>query len=185
MNSYCDIRVLENPELSPNHILNVLFGSIHIVLAQREYQDVGISFPLVNNRTLGKCLRLHGSETNLQQILSDQFWNGLRDYIDLSNLERTPQNTKFRQVFRVQVKSNAERLRRRLIIRKGVTQKEAKEKIPDGIAKNLELPYLNVFSRSSGENFRLFIKHGPLMEHYKEGSFNSYGLSLGGSIPWF
>ncbi len=185
MTHFCDIRVIKNPEMSFSHVMNSVFSLLHLVLAQKGYQDVGISFPLFNDKGLGNCLRLHGLETRLQELLSSPFWNGIRDYINLSRLERTPENTKYRQVFRVQSKSNAERLRRRLIARKGVTQEEAKEKIPDSIEKNLNLPYLSLFSKSSGQNFRLFLKHGPLLEKSKHGLFNSYGLSIGGSIPWF
>ena len=188
MTHFCDIRVIKNPEMSFSHVMNSVFSLLHLVLAQKGYQDVGISFPLFNDKGLGNCLRLHGLETRLQELLSllsNPFWNGIRDYINLSSLERAPENTKYRQVFRVQSKNNVERLRRRLIARKGVTQEEAKKKIPDSVEKRLDLPYLNLSSKSSGQNFRLFIRHGPLLEKNKHGLFNSYGLSIGGSVPWF
>ena len=185
MTHFCDIRIMKNPEISFNHVLNALFGSLHLVLVQKGYRDTGISFPLFNDRGLGSLMRIHGVETRLHEILLSRFYAGMRDYIDLYDPECIPENTKYRQIFRVQSKSNAERLRRRLIARKGLTQDEAKEKIPDSIAKNLDLPYLKLFSKSSGQNFRLFIKHGPLLEKNRHGLFNSYGLSIGGSVPWF
>ena len=185
MDHYYDIKILENPEISPNHIMNTLFGAFHLALVKGGYQDVGISFPDVKEKSLGSRLRIHGSEGALRNLEADNWWRGIRDYIDLSAIDRVPQGTKFRKVLRVQAKSSPDRLRRRLERRQGITPEEAKRKIPDNVARKLELPYLQISSKSSGHDFRLFVQHGPLMGERQTSSFNSYGLSAGGSIPWF
>ena len=185
MDHYCDIKILENPEISPTHIMSTLFAAFHLALVKGGYQDVGISFPEVKNKSLGSCLRIHGSEETLRNLIVDSWWKGMQDYIDLSKIGRVPQNTKFRKVFRVQAKSNPDRLRRRLKRRQGITMEETERRIPDSVARKLELPYLQISSKSSGHDFRLFVQHGPLMEKGQTDSFNSYGLSAGGVIPWF
>lgn len=185
MDHYCDIKILENSEISPNHILNTLFGVFHLALVKGGYRDVGISFPEVKDKSLGSRLRIHGSEGALRKLVAGNWLRGMRDYIDLSEVDRVPQGTKFRKVLRVQAKSSPDRLRRRLTRRQGITPGEAERKIPDSVARKLELPYLQISSKSSGHDFRLFVQHGPLMEKRQTSSFNSYGLSAGGSIPWF
>lgn len=185
MDYYYDIKILENSEISPKHIMNTLFGAFHLALAKGGYMDVAISFPEVKNKNLGSCLRIHGSEETLQNLILDSWWRGMQDYIELSRVDHIPQNTKFRKVFRVQSKSNPDRLRRRLKRRMGISTEETESRIPDSVAKKLDLPYLQISSKSSGHDFRLFVQHGPLMEKRQTNSFNSYGLSSGGAIPWF
>jgi CRISPR-associated endonuclease Csy4 len=185
MDHYCDIKILENPEISQNHIRNTLFGAFHLALVNAGYRDVGISFPEVKDKSLGSLLRIHGSEGALRNLVTDNWWRGMRDYIDLFAVNRIPQVTKYRKVLRVQAKSSPTRLRRRLERRQGITLEEAEKKIPNSIARKLELPYLQISSKSSGHDFLLFVQHGPLMDERQTGLFNSYGLSTGGSVPWF
>jgi CRISPR-associated endonuclease Csy4 len=85
----------------------------------------------------------------------------------------------------VQVKSSPERLRRRLAKRKGLTDEEAKRAIPLGAAERLNLPYVTIKSRSTGQDFRLFVDQMPPMDHAIFGSFNHYGLSATATVPWF
>lgn len=185
MDHYCDIKILENPDFSLLHIMNTLFGALHLVLAKGGYRNVGISFPELQDKNLGSRLRIHGSKEALRNLEATNWWSGMRDYIDLSEVNRVPQGIKFRKVLRIQTKSSPERLRRRLEKRHGITPEEAKRKIPDSVAKKIELPFLQIVSKSTGHKFRLFFQHGPLMDKEQTGSFNSYGLSTGGSIPWF
>ncbi|MGG2681140.1 type I-F CRISPR-associated endoribonuclease Cas6/Csy4 [Pseudomonas aeruginosa] len=96
-----------------------------------------------------------------------------------------PHPTPYRQVSRVQVKSNPERLRRRLMRRHDLSEEEARKRIPDTVARALDLPFVTLRSQSTGQHFRLFIRHGPLQATAEEGGFTCYGLSKGGFVPWF
>jgi CRISPR-associated endonuclease Csy4 len=185
MDYYFEVKILAIPEISSSHIMNSLFDALHLALVRLRYRDVGVSFPEVNGKDLGACLRIHGTEESLRNLLVDDWWRGMHDYIEILPVGRVPHDAKFKKVQRVQTKSSPERLRRRLERRQGIPPEEAKKKIPDSVAKKLDLPYLKISSKSSGQNFRLFIRHGPTMEKVQVGSFNSYGLSMGGSIPWF
>ena len=78
-----------------------------------------------------------------------------------------------------------QRLRRRLIRRKGIGEDEAREAIPNSAAQLLALPSLLVTSQSTQQQFRLFIEHLPVQAETSPGSFTSYGLSNEASIPWF
>ncbi|TBU71481.1 type I-F CRISPR-associated endoribonuclease Cas6/Csy4 [Phytopseudomonas daroniae] len=40
-------------------------------------------------------------------------------------------------------------------------------------------------SHGNGNSFRLFIRHGPLLDAPTHGPLSSYGLSAQVSIPWF
>jgi CRISPR-associated endonuclease Csy4 len=85
----------------------------------------------------------------------------------------------------VQAHSNPERERRRLIARKGVSPEEALAAIPNRRAEQLDLPFLLLSSRSTGQQFRLFVEHLPIADESRPGNFGSYGLSPATTIPWF
>ncbi|EPO8055394.1 type I-F CRISPR-associated endoribonuclease Cas6/Csy4 [Pseudomonas aeruginosa] len=78
-----------------------------------------------------------------------------------------------------------ERLRRRLMRRHDLSEEEARKRIPDTVARALDLPFVTLRSQSTGQHFRLFIRHGPLQATAEEGGFTCYGLSKGGFVPWF
>ena len=110
---------------------------------------------------------------------------GMRDHIEVSEIQLVPQDTQYCIVQRVQAKSNPERLRRRLIARKGINEAAAKEAIPDDAAEKLSLPFVEITSQSTGQKFRLFVKHSIVKTQSLTGSFNAYGLSATATIPWF
>lgn len=48
-----------------------------------------------------------------------------------------------------------------------------------------DLPWLNLRSLSTGQSFRLFIRHGELLSAPVVGMFSTYGLSATATVPWF
>jgi CRISPR-associated endonuclease Csy4 len=146
--------------------------------------DVGVSFPDVG-RTLGARLRLHGNAESLDRLLSLNWLVGMRDHLQIGELAPVPTAAKYRCVSRVQVDSNPERARRRLMRRHDVDAKEAARRIPDSAAKQCDLPFVVLRSNGSGHSFRLFIRHGSLQDSPRQGGFGSYGLSADVTIPWF
>ena len=187
MDRYIDIRLLPDPEFSAPILMNALFAKLHRGLVDHGQGEVGVSFPDIqeHSRDLGVRLRLHGSESALVRLMSIGWLQGMRDHIELRDIAQVPADAMHRPVRRVQAKSNPERLRRRLMYRKGISHDEAAQTIPNSASERLALPYVTLTSNSTRQQFRLFIKHGPLVYTPVHGCFTHYGLSSTTTIPWF
>ena len=187
MDLYLDIRLLPDPEFPMPVLMNALFAKLHRALVQLASSRIGLSFPKVDSKRpmLGECLRLHGSGDHLQQLMDHPWLTGMHDHVALSEMAPVPENTAHRIVRRVQVKSSPERLRRRLMRRKGLSEREAWQAIPDEQARFSSLPFVTLNSQSTGQQFRLFIEHQTPINKPIGGTFNTYGLSLGATVPWF
>lgn len=186
MDHYVDIRVLPTPEIPEPHLLSRLAGKLHLALTALRCDDVGVSFPCHKLRppSLGNLLRLHGSHSRLEQVMMHRWTTGLSDYVRISEVTSVPETASFCMVRRVQVRSSAERIRRRLMKRHGWSAEEAQARVPNTLERRLNLPYLSLRSSSTGQSFRLFIEHCPTHSPVP-GPFNAYGLSQSATIPWF
>lgn len=185
---YLDIRVVPDPETSASQLLDALYDRLHLALVQQRRNDLGVSFPgySLAPRAMGSLLRLHGQADTLRQFLQQDWLNGLRDHVRLSEVTPVPDTTSHRCVHRRQFKTSAERLRRRRMRRKGETAEQAIQAIPQTMERQPDLPYLHLRSRSTGQpSFCLFIALGPLRQDANAGTFNSHGLSSTSTIPWF
>ena len=187
MNSYLEIRLLPDPEFSPTTLMNALFSKLHRALVTHGGQNIGVSFPEAGekNPTLGARLRLHGVAADLETLMALGWMAGMRDHANVGEIAPVPAQAKHRVVRRVQAKSNPERDRRRLIARKGLSTEEARQAIPDSAAERLRLPYLVVGSKSTEQQFRLFVEHLPVQDMALPGLFSAYGLSPSATVPWF
>ena len=187
MDHYVDIQLRPDPEVTANQLMSALYAKLHRALAAQASPAIGVSFPGVGGSgpDLGTCLRLHGTEAALSALLATDWLTGMRDHVTLSLPGRVPDAAQHRNVRRVQVKSSPERLRRRLMRRHNLTEQEALVRIPDDIACFTTLPFLQLRSTSTGQNFRLFIEHSPVQPNAVAAAFNAYGLSQEGTIPWF
>lgn len=187
MDHYLEIRLLPDPEFPPNILINALFSKLHRGLAAYGEGAIGVSFPDVREGrpVLGQRLRLHGNGDHLHGFAQTNWLVGIRDHITLQNPAPVPAGARHRIVRRVQTQSSPERLRRRLIARKGISSAEALAAIPDACAERLDLPFVIVTSRSTGQQFPLFIEHLLLQDHPAQGIFSAYGLSTTATVPWF
>lgn len=187
MDHYLEIRLLPDPEFVPTVLMNTLFAKLHRALVKLKSNTIGISLPDIQTHppAPGERLRLHGNSGELQRVLALDWLTGLRDHITISGPTPVPEAITHRNVRRVQVKSNPERLRRRLMKRKGISTNEARRAIPESVAKQLDLPFVTITSHSTGQQFRLFIDHRPPVDEPIGGEFNCYGLSPSATIPWF
>ncbi len=187
MDHYLDIRLRPDPEFTATVLMSALFAKLHRGLVSLGTDGVGVSFPEVEKAPvgLGEKLRLHGTEADLQELMATAWLTGMRDHVQVLPPRPVPRQVRYRTVRRVQAKSSPERLRRRWIRRKGLTEEAARRLVPDTVAERLDLPYVTLTSRSTGQKFRLFIEHGPLLETPVGGRFSSYGLSPTATVPWF
>lgn len=187
MDRYIDIRLLPDPEFAAPMLMNALFAKLHRGLVDHGQGDVGVSFPDIQQRSrnLGMRLRLHGTETALVRLMSAGWLQGMRDHIELRDVAAVPADAMHRPVRRVQAQSSPERLRRRLMNRRGIDYETAAQAIPDSASERLTLPYVTLTSSSTGQQFRLFIQHGPMVSTPAFGCFTHYGLSSTATVPWF
>lgn len=184
MDHYIDIKILPDPEFLETTLINALFSSLHRALVRYGKGDIGVSFPKFK-KTLGDIIRLHGSKLALEHLMSERWLNGLTDYIQVAPIEPIPVGVKYRLVRRVQVKSSVYRLQRRSVAKGWLTQEEAEAKITLDKEQRLNLPFLQIKSKSSGQTFRLFVEHGELADRPIVGKFSTYGLSNKATVPWF
>ncbi len=188
MDSYLNIRLLPDPEFSPLTLMNALYSKLHRALADLKSLNIGVSFPEVDKDGpgLGKLLRLHGSKDALSALMEKTWLKGMRDHVEVSGIMPVPDKVQHIAIRRSQAKSNPERLRRRQMRRHNLTAEEAIKRIPETVkGERLKLPYLSLKSQSTGQNFRIFIEHHRPQEYPVEGTFNTYGLSSRGTVPWF
>lgn len=187
MDHYVDIDVQPDPEFPANQLMSALYAKLHRALVARQGAGIGVSFPgfASEGTYLGMRLRLHGTLAALAELLASDWLTGMRDHVALTPPQPVPPNAQHRAVERVQVKSSPERLRRRQMRRHGFDEQQARERIPDKFVQRTNLPFVQLRSTSTGQPFRLFIEHGPLQAGAVAGSFNTYGLSQGATIPWF
>lgn len=186
MDQYIEFRLLPDPEFAPMQLMNILYGKLHLALASVGCGDIGVSFPDGDNaRTLGTRLRLHGTADALDRLMQKNWTIGIRDHVAQKPRLPVPVDAKFRCLYRVQAKSNPDRLRRRLMKRHGMDAETAFKQIPDNAVETLELPYVQMKSLSSGKQFRLFFRYGEVEDSARSGSFSAYGLSREASVPWF
>lgn len=188
MDHYIDLHLLPDPEFPAHQLLSALYAKLHRALVQLERNDLGVSFPGHDAAapSLGTHLRLHSSEAVLAELAALPWLGGLSGLLRHTAIQAVPANAQHRQVTRVQAKSNPERLRRRAMRRHGIDAATARQRIPDSAAETLDLPFVQLGSRSTGQpNFNLYIRHGPLQHAPTAGAFNAYGLSKGATVPWF
>jgi CRISPR-associated endonuclease Csy4 len=188
MNHYVDIEIQPDPEIASNVLLNMLFAKLHrrLVEIQNDTQ-IGVSFPQINEERLhlGNLMRLHGSGQSLGKLFAANWLQAMADHVKQTEITGIPIATSHRYWRRVQVKSNPDRLRRRLMKRHSIDATEAIKRIPDSVAKSVELPWLKLRSVSTGETFKLFLKAHPVQSNAKVGTFNAYGFSVDATLPWF
>ncbi|WP_253377956.1 type I-F CRISPR-associated endoribonuclease Cas6/Csy4 [unidentified bacterial endosymbiont] len=184
MDHYLEIRVLPDPEFSEEMLMAALVAKLHRVLGQRGKGDIGISFPAHDIKP-GAILRLHGSLPALNELELLAWRKGLSDYCICADIKPVPAVSTWRCVNRVQVKSSAQRLMRRSVKKGWITEQEAQQRLRTAEDARTDLPWLNLRSLSSGQSFRLFIRHGELLCAPVAGTFSTYGLSATATVPWF
>lgn len=183
---YQNIVLLPDAEMLPQVLMGMLFSKLHKALVSAQTVDVGVSFPEQGDHFLGNILRLHGPALALERLNALPWLGGMRGYARLEAVRPVPAAvTGYRTVRRRQAKSNPDRLRRRMMHRKGMTWEQAVQALPDTCSEMLDLPFVQLHSSSTGENFRLFIEQGPLRQEPTGGTFSQYGLSPETTVPCF
>lgn len=189
MNHYMDIRLRPDPEFPAVFLLKALYSKLHRALFDLSADDIGISFPEhrtgVKTRSLGNHLRLHGAHERLEALMRAGWLNGMRDHVMLTDIAPVPGNARHVIVKRRQFNTGSESRAKRYAKRNNVSVEEARQMYQKVAARKIELPYVQLASRSTQGHFCLFIEHGEPQEQPVEGTFNHYGLSREATVPWF
>ncbi|MGA5653697.1 type I-F CRISPR-associated endoribonuclease Cas6/Csy4 [Rahnella contaminans] len=184
MESYQEIRILPDLEFGTELLMAALFAKLHRALGQHAAGKIGVSFPHYAKKP-GNVIRLHSTAAMLNVLSQTSWLKGLNDHVDITEIRDVPSGAKHCCFSRVQVKSSAERLRRRSVKKGWLSEEEALERIPESKSQTTQLPFIQVKSLSTGESFRLFIRRGVLQPDPVEGAFGAYGLSAVATVPWF
>lgn len=187
MSHYIDIHLLSDPEFPCHQLMAALYAKLHRVLSQAQVSTIGVSFPGYQTlpATLGKTMRLVGPQGDLIRLMEREWLRGMRDHTEVASLAAVPSDAVHRSLRRVQAKSSPERLRRRQMRRHGLTEAEARERVPDSAVELLSLPFVVLASASTGQTFQLYLRLGPAEPVAQIGTFNAYGLSTSATTPWF
>ena len=174
MDHYIDIRLRPDPDFAPAMLMGALYNKLHRALFDLQATDLGVSFPGhkhgVRARTLGDHLRLHGTQARLGQLMGADWLTGMRDHTQVSEVLAVPANSQHFIVARKQFNTGSPSRAKRYA------------KLA---ARRIELPFVQINSRSTQQRFSLFIEHGKPQEKPVAGSFNHYGLSPDATVPWF
>jgi len=184
---YIDLAVVPDPETTAPQLMGILHEKLHLALVRDHIDGIGVSFPhySVIPKTIGTVLRIHGTENLLQALMGTDWLKGMHDHLRIGQIAEAPHDALYRVVTRRQFKTNVERLRRRRMRRKGDTEQNAKQAIPESAKRTPGLPYVHIRSHSTGQKFCLYIAMLPVQPTAISGRFNTYGLSTHGTIPWF
>lgn len=187
MSHYIDIHLRTDPEFPAHQLMAALYAKLHRALVQLQTNSIGVGFPdyATAPAALGSTMRLVGPALELSRLMENDWLNGMRDHTELTPAVAVPAHAEHRSLRRVQAKSSPERLRRRQMRRHGLTAEQAQERVPDTAAELLHLPFVVFASSSTGQNFPVFLKLGPVVPERQTGTFNAYGLSTTATTPWF
>ena len=187
---YCEITLLPGGDISLYFLWEKIFFPIHLALVemQDEQGGVGCSFPEYDAKTfqLGSKLRIFTeTETGLEKLELRKVMRNFSDYMHITRVRHVPENVdNFACFFRIQTKSNTERLARRKAKRDSISYEDALHLLENRKNRESKAPFIWMKSLSSGKRYRLMIGRceGKPTETLQ---FSSYGLSRVSSVPVF
>ena len=189
MYHYLDMRLRPDPDFPAAMLMGALYSKLHRALHDLQADDIGVSFPDhktgVRARTPGDRLRLHAEQARLDQLMAMSWLTGMRDHVILEAIQSVPAETKHRIVRRRQFNTGNLSRAKRYAKRHGIEIAVAQRLMEKPAARQIDLPFVQISSRSSGQRFALFIEHGQLQQQAVAGKFNHYGLSSETTVPWF
>lgn len=183
MDYFFDIKIKPDAEMRENVLLNKVYTKFHKRLCDLNSADVGVSFPDYKLK-LGKILRVHGGEHRLREMQNKSWLGGLSGYCDVSEIQKVPEQVKYRVISRIQTNMSPSKLRR-LIKRGTIKPEEIKQYKAAMFRKGIDNPFLESDSASNGNKHRRYIQFGELQSLFVSGGFDMFGLSKSATVPWF
>jgi len=183
MDHFIDVRLKPDAEMRENFLLNMVYTKLHKALFDLGSSSIGISFPDYQLK-LGNRIRLHGERSALDRLQTLNWPGALRDYCDITDVCRTPDQVQHRIVSRKQSNMTQAKLNR-LLKRGTIAQEQIREYKAKLFARGLDNPYVELESNSNGHKHRRYIEFGELQAEPLVGKFDYFGLSKDATIPWF
>ncbi len=191
MKCYLDITLLPDAEANLGFLWQKVYQQVHIALADNKIAEnqsaIAVSFPKYGDKAfpLGDKIRLFAKDKlQLQKMDMGKWFNRLTDYTHITSIKDVPLTVNEYACFkRKQFKSNL----RKEAIRRARYKNESLETALAHFKHyqtETELPFINMKSLTKDEQFKLFIDC-VITKESRQGSFNCYGLSSDGNIPWF
>jgi len=204
MNQYINIQINPDAEFPENVLLNKTFTKLHKALHDLDQTKIGVSFPdcikyekkggVVFSGKLGKLIRLHGHQKDLQALQDSNWLGGLSGYCEVGAILPIPEKIEgYRIVSRKQTTMTLKKLEKRVAYQRANGTLKTEEDIKNYerqykakmFASGLDNPYLELQSASNGHHYRVFIEIGDVLDNPVSGDFNYFGLSKTATIPWF
>lgn len=192
MKYYVDVTLLSGVDVGLYFLWSKVFGQIHLGLAAMIEANgkgpVGISFPGYDGagHVLGEKLRLLAPERgDLESLEIARRLGCLADYVHVTGVREVPDKLDgYARYKRQQPKSSNSRMARRKAKREGIAYEDALLLLSGREEERVDTPYINLLSKSSDRQFKLFIVREIADECIMDG-FSSYGLSGVSTVPQF
>jgi CRISPR-associated endonuclease Csy4 len=183
MDNYIDIQIQPDAEMRENVLMNTVYSKLHKALFTLQSTSIGVSFPEYKI-LFGKVLRIHGDQSYLNDLQGLDWLGGIKGYCNITDILLVPETAQYRTVSRKQANMTEAKLRR-LIVRKSITQDEAKGYKAKKFSQSLDNAYFELVSYSNGEKHRRYIQFGDVKNTPTAGAFDTFGLSKQATVPWF
>jgi len=183
MDHYTDISILPDSEFPATVLMNAIYSKFHKALCELSSAGIGISFPEYKT-TLGTVLRIHSQEAVLNDLQGLNWIGGMSGYCNVSGVLAVPVDTKFRIISRKQPTMSQSKLNR-LIKRGHISEDNLKLYKIKMLSRELDKPYVELISGSTGQKYRRYIEFGELLDQPVKGEFDQFGLSKTATVPWF
>ena len=196
MKFYQEITLLPSSDISLGFLWGKVFKQVHLGIVEQLDENgnstIGISFPEYNkNKKIGigeKFRLLSINSDNLENLNIKKWLARLSDYVHMTSIRPVPRNIEGHTLYqRERFKSNSHM--RRLAVRKakreGISVEEARGQFGEFQKKDSKNPFINMYSETTGQKFKLFILRKEVDSATGDGTFGSYGLGAKSSVPEF
>lgn len=183
MNYYIDVTLKPDSEMRINLLLNKVFTKFHRLLSSMKATHIGVSFPKYTV-TLGNVMRIHGTKENLTEMQGRDWVGDLQSYCHMTSVLTVPTQIRYRTISRKQANMSNSKLNR-LLARGAIAPDQAQAYKAKMFKHGLSNPYLELESASNGHKHRRYLVFGDIIDNPTMGSFDQFGLSRQGTIPWF
>ena len=190
---YQDIRLFPDAELGTREIGATLFNLLHQGFVKNKNEKgeskYALSFPEYSKGgtgSLGRIFRVFAyTKESLEELDIINICKKISGYVECSEIALVPKTSTYLRFYRIQKKTNKERLIRRTIRRKNLSIIEASDLYKDFSPQRLKpYPHLYIKSSSTKQVFAIAINCKVETNSNPHG-FSMYGLSTGGNIPDF
>ncbi len=204
---YQEITCLPDHEISVGFVMGKVMDVLHLGLVNvaggTSECPVGLSFPEYRDERaeakpgradaehqpivpIGSKIRVFSRQENdLQRLGLTSTLARLSDYVHFTSVRLLERKVDRYAIYkRCQPKSSKERLIRRQMKRKGISEFEARKLYESFEPRYSQLPYVNMCSHSTGERFRLYVER-QFADLSDQWSFSTYGLSGKIAVPEF